>query len=365
MWGDECQCLDDGVLIGNAFWSDLDVKGQSFQEDDRELLLQIFQPRLSDRRLEGDRFVPPDVNSANMDKLRTLLKNEEFIRLKRKAYFFDKKFSAENPGPLFPSSWAASFKIADGNAKGIQTKLVPRPELLAEADVLKHALSFASPVFSSQTEESVKFCIYRLGTLEVRTTQEPAGKEIIGAVFSAQAGLETTAVRPIVTGHVKILRATLYVERFLATMRQGKAKLLRRYYVVLETENGDKVVTQKVSDGKMTFEENPIALEDRNSLARVMLSVETTARSSVDDFKEFQAGLVYRAKPGPPSLSDCKRYARAVLTFASDEARNGDFRLQQHLAHQSAGLSRKKNVTKKTASNRPPSFVGLAPPVLV
>jgi hypothetical protein len=101
-WCDDCQCLDDGVLIGNAFWSDLDVKGQAFQEDDRELLRQIFQPRLSDRRLEGDRFVPPDVTSTNMDKLRSLLKNEEWIRLQRKTHFFSKKFSTENPGSFFP-----------------------------------------------------------------------------------------------------------------------------------------------------------------------------------------------------------------------------------------------------------------------
>jgi len=364
-WGNECHCLDDCIPIGNAFWSDLDINCHAFKDEERKLLQQIFQPCLSDRRLEGDRFVPPDVSQANIDKLRNLLQNEEWVRLQRKEHFFSKQFSSENPGPLFPSSWMTSFKVASGHAEGTQSRLVSRPELLAEADVLEHALSFASPVFSTRTEESAKFCIYRLGTLEVRTTQELGSKEIIGAVFAAQPSPSVSAERPIIAGHTKILRGTLYVERVLANVTPGIAKLQPRYYVVLETEHGDRVVTHQCSDGKMSFEENPTALDDRNSLAKVMRAVETKARISVVDFKAFQAGLAYRAKPGLASPSACKQYARLALAFACDDACSGGVQPQQPLVWQSESPCRKKNVSKKSAPNRPPSFVGLAPPVAV
>jgi hypothetical protein len=361
-WGNECQCLDDCVPIGNAFWADLDSKCQTFQDEDRKMLQQIFQPCLSDRRMEGDRFVPPDVSRATMDKLRSLLHNEDWVRMQRREHFMSKSFSAENPGPLFPSSWTTSFKIASGHAVDSQRRLVSRPELLAEVGVLEHALSLASPVFSSYTEESVKFCVYRLGTLEVRTTQEPGSKEIIGAVFSAQA---SSTVSADVAGDLKILRASLYVERVVANVRAGKAKLLRRYYVVLETEDGDKVATHQHSDGKMSFEENPVSLEDRNSLAKVMQRVDAKPGMSVADFKTFQAGMAYRAKPGPASQSACKRYARAALAFTCGDNCAAGVQPKDSSIWQSASKCRKKTVSRKLASTRPPSFVGLPPAVAV
>merc|ERR1712060_568461 len=67
------------VPIGNAFWSTLDTK--SGLEDDYEKLFKaIFNPSLSDRRDEGDRFVPPNMSSSYLEKLGNLVKEEELVQ---------------------------------------------------------------------------------------------------------------------------------------------------------------------------------------------------------------------------------------------------------------------------------------------
>merc|ERR1712242_547874 len=50
--------LDEGVDISEAFWMNIeDDMTSMFNEEDRLLLNQVFNPALSDRRTEGDRFV--------------------------------------------------------------------------------------------------------------------------------------------------------------------------------------------------------------------------------------------------------------------------------------------------------------------
>merc|ERR1712070_193142 len=48
--------LDECFTMGNAFWSCLEDESSHLQEENRELLRQIFSPELSDRRSEGDLF---------------------------------------------------------------------------------------------------------------------------------------------------------------------------------------------------------------------------------------------------------------------------------------------------------------------
>merc|ERR1711924_258359 len=110
--GSEHLSLDNCVSLGNTFWSSINGSCQAFQDEDWQLLCDIFNPLLSDRRAEGDRFVPPDAAHSNVSKLRSLIGNEEWVRLQRKEFFCSKKFMMENPGPLFPSSWTSSFKVA-------------------------------------------------------------------------------------------------------------------------------------------------------------------------------------------------------------------------------------------------------------
>merc|ERR1712187_388570 len=68
---DDTPSLDACVTYGNAFWSNVDTKsGSLFKDEDKSLLEAIFNPCLSDRREEGDRFVPPDSSMKYVENLR-------------------------------------------------------------------------------------------------------------------------------------------------------------------------------------------------------------------------------------------------------------------------------------------------------
>merc|ERR1712190_677111 len=123
-----------------------------------------------------------------------------------------------------------------------------------EAQVLEQVLKSATPTFDKKTEDETRFRIYKLGSLEVRTTQEPDGKEFVGVVYSVQASDKKPSR---ILDSERVVKVTEYVEQ------------ARRFYVVLETEQGTAVVTEKLANGNVTWKENPVDLEGRNSLAKV------------------------------------------------------------------------------------------------
>merc|ERR1712037_877048 len=59
--------------LGNAFWSALDTDS-GFEDEYSELFKAIFNPSLSDRRVEGDRFIPPNMSILYLEKLGNLVK---------------------------------------------------------------------------------------------------------------------------------------------------------------------------------------------------------------------------------------------------------------------------------------------------
>merc|ERR1712232_1541107 len=71
-WG---RCLfasgDASPLMVDDFWSNIDCKGDGsiFQEEGGRLLRNVFNPHLSDRRDEGERFVPPSTSFSHVQKL--------------------------------------------------------------------------------------------------------------------------------------------------------------------------------------------------------------------------------------------------------------------------------------------------------
>jgi len=103
-WGGEVKTLDGCVAVGSAFFACLDGSKDSFKEDDQALLQKVFFPTLSDRRNEGDLFVPPDVSFSYVQQLRTLVNDEDVVRKCREEAFFSQDFVMGNPGPLFPHS---------------------------------------------------------------------------------------------------------------------------------------------------------------------------------------------------------------------------------------------------------------------
>merc|ERR1711963_285261 len=98
----DAKSLDSYAVIGRAFWPSVNLV---FNDEDRKLLNDIFNPHLSDRRDEGDRFIPPQTTSGYVEQLRCLVKEEAAVREQRKSHFYSDRFVIGNPGPLFLLSW--------------------------------------------------------------------------------------------------------------------------------------------------------------------------------------------------------------------------------------------------------------------
>merc|ERR1711937_761224 len=87
-WVTDVKPLDECVAVGDAFFACLDGSKDLLKEDDRSLLRSVFHPALSDRRQEGDLFMPPSARHAYVQKLRALVKDEQCVRSKREEAFF-------------------------------------------------------------------------------------------------------------------------------------------------------------------------------------------------------------------------------------------------------------------------------------
>lgn len=185
-WSDEDAC----IVLGKAFFECLDgfvtedgIK--MFTTKDEQLLKAIFNPTMSDRREEGDRFVPPDNSFAYVQKLRNLVLEEDGVKAKRTEHFLSRDFSASDAGTLFPSSWTSQLQIAKGGVKVDEMRA--RPEFLAEKAEVEEVKKSASLAFEKSAEDGTCFRIYRAGNLELRTIQSLDREENVGAVFSFRA----------------------------------------------------------------------------------------------------------------------------------------------------------------------------------
>jgi len=286
-------------FLGSAFWASL----PGLEQEDRKLLEEVFNPRLSDRRDEGERFVPPSASVEYVSALRALVKEEATLRQDRQERFCSEDFAMGSPGPLFPSSWAAWGAQRKVPAAAAPGRLHARPDYKAEAfKLLKNAV----PVFDDSCEDGMRFRIYQVGSIEVRTTQELDGAEVVGAVFSSRAATQapkTEEAWGVVAKVDRIVKVSEYVEA------------PRRYYIVLETNLGDMIVTEKLANGSVCWVENPEDLEYRNSLAKVVRAVDCSClKISAQDMKSFQAEEENRS--GKVTRCACKRYAHAVYLRA-------------------------------------------------
>lgn len=314
-WGVKSCLSPDAAsqVIGQAFWENLDSSNSTFEEEDKVMLKALFNPKLSDRREEGDRFVPPDTGYSYVEKLRGLLKEEETLQRQRRDSFLSTEFKMDEAGALFPASWTSSIKVGVSMERH---PLQPRPDYKAASSLLESVLQTCIPVFDKATEDGVTFRIYRCGSLEVRTLQEINGNESIGAVFSVSEEVHRVGEgwTGKVSGTDRIVKVTQYVEKLDAG---------RGYFVVLETEEGAKLVTEKLPDMKVVLEESPASLCDRISLARVVRSADcSTALVDVESMRIYQA-LESRFSAnfghGCASQSKCKRYAQSAFSRAAGE----------------------------------------------
>jgi len=318
--------LDECLTVGTAFWQCLEDGLEHFPQGDHELLQEIFNPELSDRRCEGEFFVPPDASYSNVARLRALVKEEEKIRQRRKEHFFSKDFIIDNPGPLFPATWTPSFEIARGRVpvqvpKGWrQGTLHARPELKGEAAMLlQQVLKTSLPIFDRITEEGLRFLIYQMGSLEVRATQDLSGEELIGAVFSIRtpAAAQDGDKRGPMQAREKITKATEYVEQICVVAMNGPI-LSCQYFVVFETEMKHKIVAERLSDGKVEWNEDEANLEDRCSLAKVTRAEEQCGGLTVRELRTLKSSMADEAaQTGKASASIRKRFARTFFSLAT------------------------------------------------
>lgn len=318
-WGNLVQPLDECKSLGQAFWTSLECSSP-FKETDQALLRNIFNPFLSDRRSEGDRFAPPDASYSHVSKLRALIKEEETVRHLRKQAFCKKEFICSEPGNLFPASWSSKLEVLRGRktdaSEGVPSvrplsSLVERSEYQNQqtAEMLQNILKTTAPVFDKSTEDGMHFRVYSVGSLEVRSTQEHNGEEAVGVIFTI-AGADVSSQKTPQKGQQvqpqdKITKVTEYVQhKFLAGVATGCC-----YYLVLETEKGHKVVTERLQDGRVTFQEDPKNLEDRNSLAKVTHTKECGKGATVRDIQKRAENA---SESAPMSATVCKLWARST-----------------------------------------------------
>lgn len=319
-WHGDAKPLGECRTLGKAFWGRLDDGSEDFDKGDHELLNAIFNPELSDRRSEGDIFVPPDASYANVTRLRALVNEEDKVRQRRKEHFFSKDFAVDSPGTCFPASWTPSVEVARGDVLAQagdgrrKSSMRSRPEYCKgeAAALLQEVLSTVTPTFDKLTEDGERFLIYQVGSLEVRTTQDVFGKENIGAVFSRflQVDAEDAKISQKISGQEQIVKATMYVERACVILLNAP-NFSFHYYVVLETEKGRMIVTERLSDGQVSWNEDAADVQDRNSLAKVMHSTDRSPQITVNDIRIRQSSEATKV------AQTSKRYAKTLFSFST------------------------------------------------
>merc|ERR1711920_179371 len=113
----------------------------------------------------------------------------------------------------------------------------------------------------------MRFLVYRLGSLEIRATQESNRERSIGAVFSMDAPLPSRTQEKFTQRALdadELAKVTEYVEP------APSGKLHCRFYVVFSAKSGRQISTEQLSDGSIKWREGGDGLQVRNSLAKVM-----------------------------------------------------------------------------------------------
>ena len=164
---------------------------------------------------------------------------------KRKLAFCDKSFLPSHAGSDFPRNWTSGFRLEQGLSPAVLLKLRQAMVQLQvdqtfQETLRKDVLPIAAPEFQKSTEDGtvclgarawspsgnygesdgdrqsrhtfwvvssfrkvwkwlqsgLRFRIYRLGSLEVRTIQAPEQSEELGVVFSSRAVTWDLAAKP-------------------------------------------------------------------------------------------------------------------------------------------------------------------------
>jgi len=316
--------LEGRVTLGKAFLKNLNEDSyEHLKPENVTLLKRVFNPVMADRITEGDSFIPPDPNLDYVQKLRHLIQEEDSLTKQRKAKFSDKNFTVGMAGAEFPRSWTSRFQILrEGRAHVARPALVNlKVDEIFKRSLLEDILPTAAPEFAQTTEDGTVFRIYRIGRLEVRTTQ-PAQADVqeVLSVFSLRP-----PCREAVQGKTqqaspseKFVKGRLYVEAIDGEHKDVPKQLhLSHFYVVLETDASNVIVTEKLADGTTTWVVNPSQVEDRNSLAKLMMAVDIRMeKATVQNLLVTQESHCIKKAAGA-TPGERKRYAKDIFALVS------------------------------------------------
>eukprot|EP00930_Biecheleria_cincta_P056655 TRINITY_DN42726_c0_g1_i1.p1 TRINITY_DN42726_c0_g1~~TRINITY_DN42726_c0_g1_i1.p1 ORF type:complete len:523 (-),score=104.21 TRINITY_DN42726_c0_g1_i1:108-1532(-) len=324
----DLDAIEGRVGLGRAFIESLQQGSYpGLKQEHQDLLKSIFNPSMCDRFQEGKSFVPPDPNYEYVVKVRSLVKDESSILAARKTLFFDKTFVEEYPGPDFPSAWTARFQIEKEGHKpksDVAYRLVE-----VEADhafqkfLIEDIIPAATPEFDKSTEDGVAFRIYRIGSLEIRTTQERNGLETVGKVFSRRAPSlqHSSGDRPrAVHDEEQIVKSKVYVEA-LESDKPEPGKPLGHFYCVLETSTSNTIVTERLANGTIGWAVNSDNLEDRNNLAKLIFRTDSKG-TSVQSIKALQAKY-FTAKTASVATAASRDYVKSIFQLVSGRGFGG------------------------------------------
>lgn len=337
-------------MLGKAFLQNIcDGSSAAFKADDVKLLKTVYFSSLCDRMDEEDAFVPPDPDAKHIARLRNLVSEEEELRQQRRRRFGEASFVVGKPGQAFPASWTSTFQVdQQGLSPGLMQAALASSLVQLVVDRSFHksliceVLPTATPEFDKATEDGARFRIYRFSSLEIRTIQEPNKAEMVEAVFSMRAIAwqeGSCASADAVRDEERLAKVSLYVEATNAALELNRSLHGRaaefsedgdapsqgldhcHYYLVLETDAGSVLVTEKLGDGSCSLAVNPANLTDRNSLARLLHSADCVRTGvSVRDLKVFRHQSA-RQTPDGACPSDRQIYAKNVFKLASGTAR--------------------------------------------
>jgi hypothetical protein len=198
------------------------------------------------------------------------------------------------------------------------------------------------PVFEKKAEDGMVFRIYRADSIEVRTTQEHAEQEVVGAVFSVRQQTHGKTGRTAL-GHENIIKATEYVEKM------PKASEECKYYVVLETEYGNTIVTERLQD-IASWEENVADLECRNSLAKVVRTA--SCRRAGVTVEDLKAILAEKLEQNSNSSARCRSrsFATGIFVAAVGGMVEAIQAIERHRADIETKLALDEDLEKKVAA---------------
>mmetsp|Transcript_58316 Transcript_58316/g.138812 ORF Transcript_58316/g.138812 Transcript_58316/m.138812 type:complete len:935 (+) Transcript_58316:99-2903(+) len=316
--------MEARVTLGRAFLRGL--RQRSYEElkpEHQEILIKVFHSPQCDRTEEGDAFIPPDPNMEYTSKLRSMVHEEKSLLERRKLHFCDKGFIVGNAGQDFPRNWTSRFQIEkDGHSTkpGLTTNVGLNKVELEDAfavKLVKEVLPNAAPDFQKSTEDGAVFRIYRIGSLEIRTTQEKFGPEKVGVVYSGCTPTWNMASAAVDLPEREKLQE---IKIFLEAAEEASDKQPYHFYVVCHTVKKNIIVTERLANGSTTFVVNPKNLEDRNSLAKHMFKADCLETSTLKDLKIMQVNM---NRTEAVSLSARKQYVKSVFNKVTGKTFKG------------------------------------------